>query len=300
MGSRFILGVLSLIVIVFLLNYYFMPFSKLEFSSTPKNYNFSIGGNVSQIQFYPNMRYTDKDISYRIIGCPLSKQGDMLEAFKMLDNLTVLNFHPVNSDEEITVTCDERTKFEGNMFIAGEGGPNRTSEIGEYFVIFHGIILLFRESSCPHPNIAIHELLHALGFIHSDNKNNIMYNYTNCDQTIGDEIPKIIEKIYSTPAKPNLVVENASAIISRGSLYLNFSVNNNGLADSKPTTLDIKVDDKIIKEFDLEAFKIGSGIRVSFEKNFVSRNVENIELIINYEYPELSKEDNTLLLELKK
>ncbi len=278
-----------------------MPFNELEFSSGPKNYNFSIEGNASSIQFYPNMRYPNKDISYKITDCPLQKQGEMLQAFEILNNLTVLNFNPVASGEEITITCDERTRFEGNMFIAGEGGPTKIVKSGGFNVILSGMVLLLRESKCPNPNVGIHELLHALGFIHSNNKHNIMYNYTNCDQTIGAEIPNLIEELYETPAKPNLIVEDASARMSGRYLDLNFSVRNMGLADSNAAVIEIRMDDRLLKEIDLEALELGSGQIIGLSNLFVSRFDEGkLELEIVYDYPELYKEDNTLLLVLKK
>ena len=58
------------------------------------------------------------------------------------------------------------------LFIAGEGGPSNITKSGDFSVITHGSILLIKESKCERPNIAIHELLHALGFDHSENPNN--------------------------------------------------------------------------------------------------------------------------------
>ena len=72
--------------------------------------------------------------------------------------------------------CDHSKKVVVNnwdiregKFIAGEGGPTNITVSGKYNVITHGSILLIRESRCSIPTIAIHELLHVLGFKHSNN-----------------------------------------------------------------------------------------------------------------------------------
>jgi len=302
MGSKFVLGILAILLVISLLGVnYFMPFNELEFTANPRNYNFSVGGSSDDMQFYPNMRFRTENISYKIIDCSLSKQGNMLEAFDILENETMLNFYPVASGEDITVTCDEMTKFKGNMFIAGEGGPTKIVRAGEYYVILTGTILLIKESKCPNPNVGIHELLHVLGFIHSNNANNIMYNFTSCRQTIGDEIPQRIDEIYSIPAQPNLVLENASASMSGRYLDLEFSVRNNGFAESQPAIIQIKMGDSVLKEVEIKSYEVGSGQIINLGNIFVSRlSMDGIELIIDYELPELNKEDNSIFLEIKK
>ncbi len=53
------------------------------------------------------------------------KRDNMKRAFQIISDKTVLSFYPVESNEEISVTCDSRTKIKGGLFIAGEGGPNK-------------------------------------------------------------------------------------------------------------------------------------------------------------------------------
>ena len=120
-----------------------------------------------------------------------------------------------------------------NYFVAGEGGPTNISSTNDFNVITHGQVLLLRDSDCPTPNVATHELLHALGFAHSTNPNNVMYPVTNCDQTIGQDIPELINTLYSTPSYSDLSFANASAIIHGRYLDTNISISNNGLNDSE-------------------------------------------------------------------
>src|SRR3990170_4822202 len=123
MGWKSILvSVIAVFLVLLLFFYWVFPLETIDFTFSPKNSNFSLNsyGNES-MQFYENMRYPSKDISYRIQGCPLSKSDEMKKSFEIIGNLTVLNFYPVASNEEISVTCDSKAKFDGDLFIAGEG-----------------------------------------------------------------------------------------------------------------------------------------------------------------------------------
>ncbi len=301
MSIKAILGAIFVIIVLMLIGvYYFMPFSELEFTSNPLNYNFTFGGGISDMQFYSNMRFENKELSYKISDCNIKKQEDMRYAFDIMENLTVLSFYPVLNNEDITVTCDEKAKFEGGMFIAGEGGPTQTIMAGVYNVILHGKILLLKSSDCQRPNVAIHELLHVLGFIHSNNPNNIMYNYTKCKQTIGDDIPNLINELYSTPNYPDLIFENASAKMDGRYLDLEMTVKNLGLKKSKSTLIKVNMKDDTLTEVELEGLEIGNGKIISVSNIFVGKlNIEDIELLIDYSDKELDKSNNNILLEIQ-
>ena len=231
-AKHFFAAIFLVIVVVLLGGYSFYLFmsEELEFTANPRNYDFNIGNNSnSSMQFYPNLRYQDKEITYRIFNCEKKKNQDMRDAFDYLENLTILDFQEVDSGEEIYVTCNETTRFQKNMFIAGEGGPTWTVRAGLYNVIFKGEILLISDSQCEKPNVAIHELLHALGFNHSNNENNIMYPISSCKQTIGEQIPELINNLYSVESLSDLAFENASALKHGLYLDINLSIRNIGL-----------------------------------------------------------------------
>jgi len=84
------------------------------------------------------MRYPNSKISYKIYDCPLQKKDNMKRAFEMISNKTILDFYSINSNEEISVTCDSKNKIEEGLFIAGEGGPTNMS-------IMIGTIKLFQK-----------------------------------------------------------------------------------------------------------------------------------------------------------
>jgi hypothetical protein len=256
---------------------------------------------MKNFQFYQNMRFSERSISYRIDGCPLQRENDMEWAFDIIQNETILLFHPISSGEQITITCDEAKKTEGNLFIAGEGGPTNITIAGEFNVIEKGKILLLEDSDCPKPNVAIHELLHVLGFNHSLNPNNIMYEISKCDQTIGDDTISLINKLYSFPSAPDLLFQNASASLHGKYLDVNFSIRNNGLKDAEDSIVKVLVNDKVVKEINVPKIEIGYGRRLSMTNIWISQiNIEKIEFIIENNYEELNKKNNEIILNTKK
>ena len=211
--------ILVVIFLIFMVSmlwiYWFTGFGDVQLSkSALQDSNFSINLTSDNMQFYENLRYSDSKISYHISDkCTLQKKADAERAFEILENKTILDFYPVNSNEEILITCESKEKIKEDYFVAGEGGPVNISRAGQFNVIYTGQILLIRQSECPNPNIALHEILHALGFGHSSNKNNIMYEISECSQTLGDDIPRFIDELYSIPSHPDLAFEEVIPLV---------------------------------------------------------------------------------------
>lgn len=296
MGWKEISGiVLIFLIIIFLIIYWFVPFQDIELNLEPTNSNFSVT-NYSKMQFYENMRYPSNKISYKIYDCPLSKKSNMEEAFSILEGLTILDFYSVESGEEISVTCDDTTKVEEGLFIAGEGGPTNITIAGNFNVIHAGKILLIRESECVTPNVALHELLHALGFDHSENKNNIMYEVSNCKQTIGDDIAMSINTLYSIEALPDLAFEEVNISLNGKYLDANLSVRNNGLKYSQEAKIIIYADDKEIKQVELGPLDIGYGRKISLSNVWITKiNIHQIKFVIDANFVEIDKSNNEIV-----
>lgn len=298
--------IFSFIFIIFAVTgifFYFSPFDTTEFVpqiEAPKNYNFSSTG-FEGMQFYKNMRYPDSRISYKIDdSCNLQKKADMEGAFGKIENLTIVDFYPVIGNEEISVVCEDKIKVEENFFIAGEGGPTNITKAENFNVISHGGILLLRNSECENPNVAIHELLHAMGFAHSQNKNNIMYEISRCGQIIGDDTINLINNLYSVESEADLSFENVSAKMHGRYLDVNASIRNNGLKDIGKSTMTIYADGEKLKTVDVNEMKIGYGVSISMRNIFVSDiSVKEVKVSINSSYKELDKKNNEAILQIK-
>jgi len=302
MGFKIFLSLVFILIVFFLLVlYWFVPLTTTEFKLSQDSYSFSDNLTNVALQFYPNMRFSDSRISYRIGDCPLNKKGNMEEAFSVVSQKTSLNFYPVLSGEEISVSCDSKIKVEGRFFIAGEGGPTNITQADSFNVINHGQILLLREVSCPLPAIEIHELLHVLGFDHINDTKSIMYPVANCQQDIDPLIIKQLGSLYSIPSEPDLAFENVSAVMRGKYLDTNISVRNYGLRSSLGSSILIYADNKLIKELNLEPLDVGHG-RVIFLTNvWVAKiNTNKINFSINYSFEELTKQNNIVELQVKK
>ena len=297
-AGGFFLVLLNLILLGFFVFYWLNPGVSANFLERDINPEFNIGNSSAQMQFYENMRFPTSNISYKIDNdCSLTKKRDMKVAFEMLANETDLSFYPVLRNEEITVSCQERNRMDGDLYIAGEGGPTNITDSNLFKVILHGNILLLRDSNCERPNVGVHELLHVLGFNHSTNKNNIMYPISNCKQTIGKEIPQLIDDLYSYPTKQDLTFGKSSASIDGRYLDLNFSVMNQGLKKSEKTVVDVYADNKKIKEFELNPIDIGGGIEIRVNNILLTKaKIENLSLSIPESNAELSNSNNEVLL----
>jgi len=303
MSWKTALGFIFFLFVIFLLVFYwFIPFGEIEFmTSGPGHSNFTLNSSaVESMQFYENLRYSELRISYRIEDCPLEKADEMRNAFKTIEDKTILTFYPVSNNEEILVTCESKTKFEGKFFVAGEGGPTNITQAGSFNVIHNGGIVLLRDSNCPNPNIAIHELLHALGFDHSKNPENIMYEISRCDQEIGQDTINVINELYSVPSLPDLSFEDASASMKGRYLDITMVVRNNGLKNSGNSKVIIYADNESVKELEIEPLVIGSGKQITFTNIFVMQtSVNEVKLSIEYGSEELKKENNIITLKIK-
>ena len=303
MGWKIFSFFFFLIVVLLLVFYWIIPVGRIvnfgQGTSGDGNSNFTLGNSTEGMQFYENMRYQNKDISYKIEGCPIAKMDEMNRAFQKIGGLTVLTFYEASvlGEEEISITCDSSAKVEGRTFIAGEGGVTNVTATDNFNVIFNGMVLLLREGQCSDPIVGTHELLHALGFDHSNNQNNIMYPTINCGQTLGEDIPSYINWLYSFPSLPDLSLEDASATTNGNYLDVSVTLKNEGLIDSGSAKLIIYADEKNVKELDVLPVSVGAGRILTLTNVFLLRgSADEIKLSVDYSSSELDKENNVVTL----
>lgn len=257
--------------------------------------------NDSDMQFYPNMRYRDRTISYRISdSCNLNRKQDTENSFNILTEETILEFVSVDDLAEIEILCSDiapEPEEEGH-FVAGEGGPSEIINVSNYAVIFSGRVSLYRENNCNKPNVALHEILHALGFDHNDNSKSIMFPLTKCDQELDNYIINEINRLYIADSRPDLVVEKVTA--NRTGRYLNFDVEigNFGLKDSRGARLVVYVGKEFIKSFDLEDIEIGTRKILGVENLRVPRKSDVITFIVESFEQELNDKNNVAEIKL--
>lgn len=252
---------------------------------------------VTSSQFHPNMRYKDTRVTYSLEDtCNVKKTQDVLNAFSILSSKTLLKFENVDSNPEIVILCSEVAPDpeEKGHFVAGEGGPSEVINTTSFSVILSGKVSLFRTDKCDEPQIALHEILHALGFDHNGNESSIMYPVTGCDQKLDRYIVDEINRIYSVPSLPDLALEDLEA--SRVGRYLDFrvTVSNQGLEDSKNSNLVVYVSGEEIETFALNETLIGNKKVYTVENLRVPRESNSITFMVETSEDEISKSNNAI------
>ena len=81
-----------------------------------------------------------------------------------------------------------------------------------------------KSKDCSYPNVELHELLHVLGFDHSENKKSIMYQLIeSCDQILDQSIINQLKLLYAEENLPDLYFDKIN-VIKKGR-YLPFIQN---------------------------------------------------------------------------
>ncbi len=255
------------------------------------------------IQFYPNMRYKDRVISYSIASsCDSAKRKDVEKSFSFIEEKTVLEFKE-DGNAQIRILCAEiaPTPEEEGHFVAGEGGPSEIINTSSYAVILSGKVSLYRRTKeCVRPNVAIHEILHALGFDHNNNLDSVMYPVTECEQSLDNKIISEINKLYKDDSLPDLIVEKVN--VKKVGRYISFeiTVGNFGLEDSLNSTLIVRADDEEVKRFYMGRIDIGTRKILNVENLKGPLMAEGLIFEVTSKERELDKENNIARMRLVK
>ena len=299
LGKVILSALVGLFLISLIVIYWVFPTNSIDFNFN-SNSNFS-AASEEDMQFYPNMRFPSNIISYYMDeSCSLQKRQDMGLAFQIVQESTALEFQSFEQNGAIKVYCEkksDRQESDPGFFIAGEGGPTNVT-VGKYFNVMRGgEIILIKDSTCERPNIAIHELLHVLGFNHSTNQNNIMYPVSRCKQTIGQDTLDKINELYSYPSLPDLEFEEASAKMKGRTLDLNITVKNEGLANSDNFEIVVYGDGKEIKRIESDGIKIGYSQKITLTNALITQlKINSMEFSIEANFEEINKDNNKVVL----
>ncbi|PIN89925.1 hypothetical protein COU60_02425 [Candidatus Pacearchaeota archaeon CG10_big_fil_rev_8_21_14_0_10_34_76] len=307
-----LLGLLGAALYLFYIN---LPGESIQFivKNEQNNSKIIVGNeNVSSSrskQFYSNMRFPDREITYLVEDeCNLDKQRQVLRAFDIIDEMTTLDFRQVLNNPQIIVTCSEIAPEPENKghFIAGEGGPTQIINTSLYSVILEGKISLFRPEKCERPNIALHEILHVLGFDHNNNPKSILYPTLDCSQQIDNYFIDAINILYDSPGLADLKVSEVNA--EKAGRYLDFEIKiiNQGLNVAKSSSLRVFADGEIVKfeggkeSFDLGEIEIGTTKILTVENARIGRSANEVIFIVDQEnnVDELFEDNNEIILDL--
>lgn len=230
-------------------------------------------------QFYPNMRYPDRIISYSIAdNCDPKKKKSIEDAFSILSSRTILSFNQIQNNGEISIFCSNIAPEpqDAKHFVAGEGGPKEIYSSGSYYVIISGQVSLYRDEKCAEPKIALHEILHALGFDHNGNSESILYPVTSCDEKLDQYITDEIDRLYSIESASDLAITDVHA--EKAGKYLSFTIEitNSGLIDAMDVNLSLYAGDEKIRDFEFQGISIGNKKKLSASNVVIPRDAGKI------------------------
>lgn len=310
-GTLRVLDILNLLILLVLITLLAAGLYAL-WQNVPINHEYeAFVANVSSrlpqqsTQFYPNMRYQHRIITYNVSDeCTAVKKEFIAQALATLESSTILRFALLQTGTaELSYLCSARAPDaeDKRHFVAGEGGPTRIINTTRYAVILSGKVLLYRSEKCDRPIIALHETLHALGFDHTSDKKSIMFPVTDCSQEIDPLITTTLTELYSAEVAPDLVIERVSANVTGRYLAFEIAIANYGLASTANATLFISTPERMLQTFPLEDIEFGQRKTLTASNIRIPRDVETLIFTVEQapDEAELNPADNRAELHVR-
>jgi len=254
--------------------------------------------------FYPNMRFSDENISYYIdSSCSKMREDSIGEGFMIISTeIPELSFYrDTENNSEILIGCEKQyISSDEDVVVAGEGGPTKIINSGEFSVVLRGKVTLYKgvlDNNCDYPVVEIHEIMHVFGFDHSQNKNNIMYNFSSCGQRITPDIIDTLSRLYSIESLPDLYFSDINATKRGRYLDFNAEIRNKGLKDANGIMIKVFVGGEEVTRFDVGDIAIGGGRIMSAQNvKLPSRDTSSVTFEIVDNQRELDDADNSVTL----
>ena len=251
--------------------------------------------------FGENLRFNHNLISYSIDeGCDSERRGDMRSAFNIFSSkVKIVSFYEVEADGDIMIGCsNEFIELSDRLFAAGEGGPSRIINTSGFKLIEEGKVILYNGRDCDYPFVALHGVVHVVGFDHSADPNNIMFNVSDCGQRMSDDMIELMVQLYSIEALADARISNLDAVLHGAYLDFNISVLNEGLVDIDGFDLDIVADGDVVESLDLGRLEVGFGRTLKVQNMRVGWGVEEVGFVLDPsdKVRELNEGNNAVIL----
>lgn len=289
---------IALIIALFYVSYIILvDIFAVPVSFTTITNNKTLQGN-SNLQFDLNMRYQTNHISYDIdSSCDVDKRMLMLDAFAKLESATGFLIFNMDTNGEIHIKCQPGQESpKGQYYIVGEGGPTSVVNTGEFNVIQEGEVILFENVTvCDNYNTEMHELLHAMGFAHSNDVTDIMYPVSFCNQVLKKNIIDELVRLYSIPSLPDLYFSGASAVKQGSSINVFATVSNGGLSVANGAVIEVRADNETAYTYDAGSIYYGESAVINLKNIRIPSGTSKLELVIS-DGNELDESNNVAAL----
>lgn len=304
MVMKFLSVIATFIIAIFFISYVFQhmpgPPVALKVDDSRSSFDDRFDYGAAPV-FADNLRFSHNLISYNIDeGCNSYRKDMMTRAFHIFTSETgVVSFYESKENPDIEVSCsNEFVDLGDELFAAGEGGPSRIINTSWFKVIEKGNILLYDDGDCDYPVVALHELGHVFGFAHSNDTKNIMYNTSDCDQRISENMIKTMKTLYSLEALPDARIDSVEGNIRGRFLSFNISVLNEGLVGIDDINLTIFADGEEVDSVNLGDIDVGYGRSLDIQNMMLNGPAEEIKFVLDNEgvVSEMDEDNNVIFM----